>query len=104
MPPAVQHNQYCNYNSTYVVQHNPYGNYNLRYSNNKQSIFKLTPHSTMKKLWKYLENQFESATFRNYKKAIQLSNYHDADLNTKKATQPLLVPIYNRYIRCTLPL
>lgn len=51
----------------------------------------------MKKLWKYLENQFLTATRRNYKKAVKLSNYHDADLNTKKTTEPLLVPIYDRY-------
>lgn len=51
----------------------------------------------MKKLWQYLANQFESATTKNYKKAIQLSNYHDANLNTKKATEPLLISIYNRY-------
>src|SRR5437868_5827851 len=51
----------------------------------------------MKKLWKYLENQFLVATRKNYKKAVKLSNYHDADLNAKKATEPLLVPVYNRY-------
>ena len=51
----------------------------------------------MDKLWKYLENQFLVVTRKNYKKAVKLSNYHDADLNVKKATEPLLVPIYNRY-------
>jgi len=51
----------------------------------------------MKKTWQYLFNQFLNATRDNYKKAVKLSNYHDADLNTKKATEPLLVPIYNRY-------
>lgn len=47
--------------------------------------------------WKYLQNQFLTTTRDNYKKAVKLSNYHDADLNAKKATEPLLVPIYNRY-------
>ena len=51
----------------------------------------------MNRQWKYLENQFVSATANNYKKAVKLSNYHDADLNAKKATEPLLIPIYNRY-------
>ena len=51
----------------------------------------------MQQQWKYLDNQFITATRSNYKKAVKLSNYHDADLNIKKATEPLLVPIYNRY-------
>jgi len=51
----------------------------------------------MKKLWQYLVNQFLNSTKKNYKKAVKLSNYHDADLNAKKATEPLLVLIYNRY-------
>ncbi len=51
----------------------------------------------MEKEWKYLQNQFSVATRDNYKKAVKLSNYHDADLNTKKATEPLLIPIYTRY-------
>ncbi len=51
----------------------------------------------MDTLWKYLQNQFVVATRDNFKKAVKLSNYHDADLNAKKATQPLLVAIYNRY-------
>ena len=48
-------------------------------------------------MWQYLVNQFENATIGSYKKAVQLSNYHDADLNAKKASEPLLIPIYNRY-------
>jgi hypothetical protein len=51
----------------------------------------------MKKPWQYLVDQFLNSTHRNYKKAVKLSNYHDADLNIKKVTEPLLVPIYNRY-------
>jgi hypothetical protein len=51
----------------------------------------------MEKLWQYLQNQFVNATEGNYKKTVKLSNYHDADLNTKKVTEPLLVPIYARY-------
>lgn len=51
----------------------------------------------MDRKWKYLDNQFLVATEENYKKAVKLSNYHDADLNIKKATEPLLVPIFNRY-------
>ena len=51
----------------------------------------------MEKLWQYLQNQFANATRDNYKKAIKLSNYHDADLNTKRADEPLLDPIYDRY-------
>jgi hypothetical protein len=51
----------------------------------------------METQWKYLDNQFNVATRENYKKAVKLSNYHDASLNTAQATEPLLVPIYNRY-------
>jgi hypothetical protein len=51
----------------------------------------------MKKIWQYLIIQFLNATKHNFKKAVKLSNYHDADLNLKKASEPLLVPIYNRY-------
>lgn len=51
----------------------------------------------MKNKWIYLGNQFENATIGSYKKAVQLSNYHDADLETKMANEPLLIPIYNRY-------
>ena len=47
--------------------------------------------------WKYLDNQFITATRTSYKKAVQLSIYHDADLEVKKATEPLLIPIYDRY-------
>jgi hypothetical protein len=51
----------------------------------------------MKKIWQYLFNQFLNATRDNYKKAVQLSDYHDADLQKKQLTEPLLVPIYARY-------
>jgi hypothetical protein len=47
--------------------------------------------------WKYLINQFLVVTNGNYKKTVKLSNYHDAALHTKMATEPLLIPIYNRY-------
>lgn len=51
----------------------------------------------MKNHWKYLDNQFLTVTRNNYKKAIKISNYHDADLEAKQATEPLLIPIYDRY-------
>lgn len=51
----------------------------------------------MGKTWNYLFNQFSNSTVNNYKKAVKLSNYHDADLNIKKAIQSILIPIYNRY-------
>jgi len=34
----------------------------------------------METTWKYLINQFIVATRDNYKKALKLSNYHDAAL------------------------
>lgn len=51
----------------------------------------------MERQWKYIENQFEITTLDNYKKALKLSNYHDASLRVASLTEPLLVPIYNRY-------
>lgn len=51
----------------------------------------------MERRWKYLDNQFAVTTLANYMKAVKISNYHDADLNVKKETEPLLVPIYDRY-------
>ena len=47
--------------------------------------------------WKYLENQFNVSTKNNFKKAVKISIYHDAQLNTQKVIKPALVPIYNRY-------
>lgn len=51
----------------------------------------------MEQLWKYLLNQFLVVTNSNYKKAVKLSNYHDAALKLKSDLEPLLIPIYNRY-------
>jgi hypothetical protein len=51
----------------------------------------------METQWKYLDIQFIVATRDNYKKAVKLSNYHDAALNVAKNTEALLVPVYNRY-------
>ena len=51
----------------------------------------------MNTTWKYLVIQFLSVTNGNYKKAVKLSNYHDAALRAKAAQDPLLIPIYNRY-------
>ncbi len=47
--------------------------------------------------WKYLDNQFAVATRNNYKKALKLSNYHDAALQLAAATDPVFVPIRDRY-------
>lgn len=51
----------------------------------------------MELIWKYLQNQFLIATKTSYKKAVKISNYHDADLRVKSQTEPLLVPVYERY-------
>lgn len=51
----------------------------------------------MENKWKYLDNQFVINTNGNYKKAMKLSNYHDSALQAASATEPLLVPVYNRY-------
>jgi hypothetical protein len=51
----------------------------------------------MEQLWKYIENQFISATKTSYKKALKLSNYHDSALQTASAADPSLLAIYNRY-------
>lgn len=51
----------------------------------------------MKRNWKYLLNQFDNITRNNYKKALRISIFHDAVLKTKKETEPLLIPIYERY-------
>ena len=47
--------------------------------------------------WKYLDNQFDVATRRNYKKALKLSNFHDAALQTQVITTPSLQPLLDRY-------
>lgn len=51
----------------------------------------------MEKPWKYVENQFITATRSSLKKALKLSNYHDAALFKVQANDPAVVPIYNRY-------
>ena len=50
--------------------------------------------------WQYLVNQFLVATRRNYKKALKLSNYHDAYLKkmmTDNPGDPDWATLYNRY-------
>lgn len=47
--------------------------------------------------WKYIDNQFEVNTKSSYKKALILSNYHDAALQTQSAANPVLLPLYTRY-------
>ena len=50
--------------------------------------------------WHYLINQFLNATIGNYKKALKLSNYHDAYLlkmMTDSPMDPDWATLYNRY-------
>jgi hypothetical protein len=50
--------------------------------------------------WRYLGNQFVSSTRNNYKKALKLSNYHDAKLKATKDANPGdpdWAVLYNRY-------
>ncbi|MCG3165187.1 MAG: hypothetical protein POELPBGB_00949 [Bacteroidia bacterium] len=50
--------------------------------------------------WHYLVNQFLNATKENYKKALKLSNYHDAYLfrmMTENPGDPDWTTLYNRY-------
>lgn len=50
--------------------------------------------------WHYTSNQFLSATVDNYKKAFQLSTFHDAFLNLRMTTDPMdpdWALLYNRY-------
>jgi len=53
----------------------------------------------MKRTWMYLNNQFLSTTKYNYKKAVKLSNYHDAALYraSQDNPDPELLALYNRY-------
>ena len=51
----------------------------------------------MELIWKYLSNQFTQETLRNFKKAMKLSNYHDAALAEAQLHDPAMVPIYARY-------
>lgn len=47
--------------------------------------------------WHYMENQFENSTENSFRKAVKLSNYHDANLNAQKTEYPELDPLYTRY-------
>jgi hypothetical protein len=50
--------------------------------------------------WKYLQNQFLTATKANFKMALKLSNYHDAALKTALDNDPAhpdYLLLYNRY-------
>lgn len=54
----------------------------------------------MKQIWHYLVNQFLNRTKDNFKKALKLSNYHDAFLNTMQTDNPGdpdWATLYNRY-------
>ena len=54
----------------------------------------------MKKTWHYLINQFANTTVTNFKKALKLSNYHDALLKkamTENPGDPDWAFLYNRY-------
>lgn len=54
----------------------------------------------MKMTWQYLQNQFLAATRTTYKKALKLSNYHDAYLEKMMNENPLdmdFTTLYNRY-------
>lgn len=54
----------------------------------------------MERTWHYLVNQFIMATSRSYKKALKLSNYHDAYLKKRMDDNPLdpdWATLYNRY-------
>ncbi len=54
----------------------------------------------MELAWKYLINQFIVATATSYKKALKLSNYHDASLLTALNSDPAnpdWLLLYNRY-------
>ncbi|MGE0638019.1 MAG: hypothetical protein AB7P01_16365 [Bacteroidia bacterium] len=54
----------------------------------------------METIWHYLLNQFLNATVNNYKKALKLSNYHDAYLLKMMNENPMdpdWATLYNRY-------
>lgn len=51
----------------------------------------------MEQEFKYVGNQFDTATKRSFKKAVKLSNYHDAALQSASVANPALLPLYNRY-------
>lgn len=49
----------------------------------------------MEQTWKYVDDQFISATKKSYKKALKLSNYHDSALATAPAAIQAI--LYTRY-------
>ena len=51
----------------------------------------------MEQSWHYLVNQFDNATDDSFRRAMKLSNYHDANLNAQKTTYIQLDPLYVRY-------
>lgn len=51
----------------------------------------------MELAWKYVDNQFVLETAKSYKKAFKMSNYHDSALAKAAASDPIFIPIYNRY-------
>lgn len=54
----------------------------------------------MERLWHFLINQFLNATRENFKKALRLSNYHDAMLKKAKDDDPAdpeFTTMYDRY-------
>ncbi len=54
----------------------------------------------METTWHYLVNQFINATTKSYKKALKLSNYHDAILKKAKTENPGIpeyTTMYDRY-------
>jgi len=50
----------------------------------------------MKRTWIYLQNPFFNCTKKNYKKAVKISSYTDAQLFTK-STDPFYGPMYTAY-------
>ncbi len=53
----------------------------------------------MEREWHYLENTFSNVTERNYKKALIISNYHDAAIKAAMDAEPDpdFATLYNRY-------
>ena len=47
--------------------------------------------------WIFLSNPFEVATHGTYRKALEISTMHHSSLQHTSTTEPLLVPIFNRY-------
>ncbi len=54
----------------------------------------------MERIWFFIDNQFLNVTARNFKRAVKLSNYHDAalkKLSLELPVNPDIVALYNRY-------